>query len=553
MTDDDEITEVQTQVVGIIEKLDEDDKIKIKKEEKEEDKEGEFEGQQIVTALALLDMENEVLQEMTSVPENCRTTYFFMQSFEAKLAQYFGITQRRLIDLYKRQVNFRPGDEMKVAKVVTEGMEKVEKEGMVYMVRKNMPNMVSSSECESEIVCDDCLEGENKEDKTLPKVDGDKSDGPTTTTNDKPVEESTTATKVDDEAKKTESPVDGHAADERDRQTNGDGLKNKTDGDDDIKLKSGVDSEETKNDEIEPKSAAGCENVDGEAGEKKEDGDGQVTEGNVDGGGEEKTGLEGDGLEAERKSAVGSENVDGEAGQKKEDGDGQVTVGKVDGGGEQETGVEGDGLEPEPKSAVGSENVDGEAGQKKEDGDGQVTEGKGDGGGEQKTGVEGDGLEPEQNVDGKAGQEKDGDGQVTEGKGDGGGEQKTGVEGDGLEPEQNVDGKAGQEKDGDGQVTEGKGDGGGEQKTGVEGDGLQKEVKSEEENGAVDGIEGATNLGEETGRKPAVKSDGLSAGEEDGKAKGSGVQLSTGIPIFSPRLVFSGYFRIKLFTMNLIR
>ena len=51
---------------------------------------------------------------------------------------------------------------MKVAKVVTEGMERVEKEGMVYMVRKNMPKMVSSSECESEIVCDDCLEGEKE-------------------------------------------------------------------------------------------------------------------------------------------------------------------------------------------------------------------------------------------------------------------------------------------------------------------------------------------------------------------------------------------------------
>ena len=117
-----DIGDVQTQVVGIIEKLENDDKKHIKKEESES--EGEYGGQPVVTALALLDMENEVLQEMTSVPENCRTTYFFMQSFEAKLAQYFGITDRKLVDLYKRQVNFRPGDEMKVAKVVTEGMER---------------------------------------------------------------------------------------------------------------------------------------------------------------------------------------------------------------------------------------------------------------------------------------------------------------------------------------------------------------------------------------------------------------------------------------------
>ena len=78
MTDDDEITEVQTQVVGIIEKLDEDDKIKIKKEEKEEDNEGEFGGQQIVTALALLDMENEVLQE-TSGQDGEQLTRLFIE------------------------------------------------------------------------------------------------------------------------------------------------------------------------------------------------------------------------------------------------------------------------------------------------------------------------------------------------------------------------------------------------------------------------------------------------------------------------------------------
>ena len=38
----------------------------------------------IVPVLALLDIENEILQEMTDVPENLRTVYYFEQRFEVK-------------------------------------------------------------------------------------------------------------------------------------------------------------------------------------------------------------------------------------------------------------------------------------------------------------------------------------------------------------------------------------------------------------------------------------------------------------------------------------
>ena len=97
-------------------------------------------------ALVLLDMENEIIQEMKLVPENCRMVYYFMQSFEAKLDKYFDITDKKMVAMYKRQVNYRPGDELKVAQVNTDGMERVVTQDTVYLVRKKWPLETDESE-----------------------------------------------------------------------------------------------------------------------------------------------------------------------------------------------------------------------------------------------------------------------------------------------------------------------------------------------------------------------------------------------------------------------
>ena len=498
-----EIGEVKTQVVGIIEKLENEDKKEITKEE---DDEGEYGGQQIITVLALLDMGNEVLQEMTSVPENCRTTYFFMQSFEAKLAQYFGITQRRLVDLYKHQVNFRPGNEMKVAKVVTEGMERVEKEGMVYMVRKNMPKMVSSSECESEIVCDDCLEGENEgkkinedgmkgdnmEEKTLPKVDGDKRDGQTKITGDKSIEETAMATepeptlKVDDKSKKKESEINQHAEDKRDGQT---------------KITGHKPIEETAM-ATEPEPTL---TVDDES--KKTESEIKHAEDERDG----HTKITGDKPLEETATATEPEptlKVDDESKNTHEhDGQENKPVKENEQGGLLDE-------EQKDKEKTGKEDA---TGQIREEGDKNLEDGNGlnkTENGDEKIGEDGDGLDTELNVDQDSGN-------------------KNVVDGDGLETEDTKDQKL--------------------EKKEQDGDGLRIEKTGENKTEICDGIEGATNLDGQTGLNTAGQSDGRSAGENneplklvdekkldapDGHQKGSAQPLSTGIPIFSPQFFF---------------
>ena len=119
-------------------------------------------------------MENEIIQEMKLVPENCRTVYYFMQCFEKKLEMYFGITDKKMVAMYKRQVNYRPGDELKVAQVNTDGMERVVTQDTVYLVRKKWPLETDESE--------DGLKKEGQEDtnyetgvtKPLQPVDDDK-------------------------------------------------------------------------------------------------------------------------------------------------------------------------------------------------------------------------------------------------------------------------------------------------------------------------------------------------------------------------------------------
>ena len=139
--------------------------------------------EKIVPVLALLDIENEILQEMTTVPENLRTVYYFEQRFEVKLEQYFGITDKQLVRIYVRQVGFRQGDEMKVGIARNATKHKV-----LYMIQsqKNAEEGESSKDEEGEgdigatgdILCDSCLteelKDENLTDKTTENDDAGK-------------------------------------------------------------------------------------------------------------------------------------------------------------------------------------------------------------------------------------------------------------------------------------------------------------------------------------------------------------------------------------------
>ena len=145
--------------------------------------------EKIVPVLALLDIENEILQEMTTVPENLRTVYYFEQRFEVKLEQYFGITDKQLVRIYVKQVGFRKGDEMKVGIARNATKHKV-----LYMIQsqKNAEEGESSKDEEGEgdigatgdILCDSCLNEELK-DETGKNVTDKKTenDGSVTTSN----------------------------------------------------------------------------------------------------------------------------------------------------------------------------------------------------------------------------------------------------------------------------------------------------------------------------------------------------------------------------------
>ena len=87
----------------------------------------------IVSVYALLDIQNEVLQEMRDLKENLRTRYYFEQRFESKLQTYFGITDKKIMERYARQADYNVGDELKVA-AFAEAIP--DKKKFVYMVQK---------------------------------------------------------------------------------------------------------------------------------------------------------------------------------------------------------------------------------------------------------------------------------------------------------------------------------------------------------------------------------------------------------------------------------
>ena len=71
----------------------------------------------VVTIMSLIEIQNEVLQEMKALPEDVRSQYYFEESFAAKLHNYFGVTDKYLVKMYTRQVNYKVGDKIKVAAV----------------------------------------------------------------------------------------------------------------------------------------------------------------------------------------------------------------------------------------------------------------------------------------------------------------------------------------------------------------------------------------------------------------------------------------------------
>ena len=88
-----------------------------------------------VTVLELIDMQNEVLQEMAAIPTDLRTKYYFEQSFAAKLQIYKNVTAQGLVTMYTNMVDYKVGDEMKVAKVKHVSDENYD-EGTVIMMKK---------------------------------------------------------------------------------------------------------------------------------------------------------------------------------------------------------------------------------------------------------------------------------------------------------------------------------------------------------------------------------------------------------------------------------
>ena len=90
----------------------------------------------VVTLLELIDMHNEVLQEMVHLPQNLRTVYYFKESFAAKLCLYKKITAKGLVDMYTNMMDYKVGDEMKVAKVVKKIENDSAKEDTLIMMKK---------------------------------------------------------------------------------------------------------------------------------------------------------------------------------------------------------------------------------------------------------------------------------------------------------------------------------------------------------------------------------------------------------------------------------
>ena len=88
---------------------------------------------QIITVYALLDIQNEVLQEMRDLKETLRTRYYFEQRFKSKLQMYFGLTDKKIMERYARQADYNVGDELKVAAVV---QAVPDKKKFLYMVQK---------------------------------------------------------------------------------------------------------------------------------------------------------------------------------------------------------------------------------------------------------------------------------------------------------------------------------------------------------------------------------------------------------------------------------
>ena len=95
----------------------------------------EIQDEDYVTILELIDMQNEVLQEMSALPKDLRTTYYFEQSFAAKLHSYKDVTAQGLVRMYMNMVNYKLGNEMKVAKV-KQVVDETYNEGTVIMMKK---------------------------------------------------------------------------------------------------------------------------------------------------------------------------------------------------------------------------------------------------------------------------------------------------------------------------------------------------------------------------------------------------------------------------------
>ena len=89
-----------------------------------------------VTILELIDMQNKVLQEMSALPKDLRTTYYFEQSFAAKLHSYKDVTAQGLVRMYTNMVDYKLGDEMKVAKV-KKVVDETYDEGTLIMMKKS--------------------------------------------------------------------------------------------------------------------------------------------------------------------------------------------------------------------------------------------------------------------------------------------------------------------------------------------------------------------------------------------------------------------------------
>ena len=86
--------------------------------------------------MELIDIQNEVLQEMVHLPTDLRTIYYFKESFAAKLSLYKNVTAKGLVEMYTNMVDYKVGDEMKVAKVAKKIESDNGKEDTLIMMKK---------------------------------------------------------------------------------------------------------------------------------------------------------------------------------------------------------------------------------------------------------------------------------------------------------------------------------------------------------------------------------------------------------------------------------